>query len=487
LVVGGCWTEDRVGGVFSQDQLDRLRVELAAPAAPHPCTNLPVTVSARDCELAQRFGQALFFDSKLSKTGTISCASCHAPDYWFADNQPRSQGVAKLTGRNTISVVNVGLKPHGTFTWSGVASAADVITKIALPTPMGMTACDVARVIADNPDYAAAYRAVFGALVPPATSCDANDYEPMQQNVALALETYMRKLISLTSPFDRFIAGDDTAMTEQQLRGFGVFAGKGLCMECHRGPLFTDQGFHNTGVPSIVDSPDLGSDGERKFFTASLRDVAKTSPYMHDGSYGTLDEVIELYRWGGMANGSPKDRFMVPLDTFTDDDKHDLIAFLGALSGPPIAPELARTIAVAPPMQTTCSAMDGNAGLVCNGTCTSIVTDENNCGACGRICGDAEVCMGDCYPLNCMAPTVGCDHACVDVGSDDTNCGGCGNTCPAMTACMAGICQPLMCMPPAMACSNDCVDVLTDPAHCGGCSTVCPSNKPTCVAGTCKA
>jgi hypothetical protein len=250
----------------------------------------------------------------------------------------------------------------------------------------------------------------------------------------------MRRLISLDSPFDRFIRGDDTALDEAQTRGFALFVGRAMCAECHRGGMFTDYTPHVTGVPD--DDPGYANTGA--FFTPALRHVDKTGPYMHDGSLRTLAEVVDFYRWGGRASGyvGDKDPLMVPLD-ITDDDAKDLEAFLHALTGEDISEALRMDTHVVTTPLPSCITGDHAAGVECDGTCTNLVTDNDHCGSCDVSCGPMGICMGQCYPVMCLPPTMACDHTCIDVTSDPANCGGCGNACPAnKPTCNMGTCTP---------------------------------------------
>jgi cytochrome c peroxidase len=452
--VGGCWTEDRIGGVFTEEQLDKLRAQFQPIDPLSPCEG----VGTDRCDIAQKLGHALFFDKQLAKNDAIACISCHAPGVWYAENRQFSQGATKLTGRNTISVVNLAFKTQpDTFTWSGDQSTANaVITSIALPKAMATFPRHVAHAIVSNPVYDELYRIAFPLPLDriPALPSDAvlaqdgadpsdSNFTTVQSNVARAFVAYMRQLNSTDTPFDRFIAGDDAALSEPQLRGFGVFVGAGMCVECHSGWLFSDNGAHVTGVPNRPGAIDTGHGGSGAFLTSPLRHVAKTGPYMHDGSIATLSEVVTFYREGGWDSGYPKDKLMAKLD-ITDDDARDLVAFLESLTGKDIDPAL--TVPPPPPdpqMPMTCTVPNQNQGLICNGVCTNVTTDRNNCGACGNVCAGDQVCMGTCFPLNCGPSMLGCNGMCVDTMADPMNCGGCGNACPTSApTCAGGMCKP---------------------------------------------
>ena len=474
--VGGCWSEDRIGGVFTQEQLDRIRAQfplLAPPDLTAICSTSSRTFDVGDCEVAARFGHELFFDASLSSTGLVSCASCHEPDDWYAQPYPLSHGASKPTSRNTVSVVNLAYKPYGTYSWIGLPTAADVITQIALPKAMDATHAHLRDRIDGNPRYRAMYEHLFGRL--PGTA-DSNQHETVTLALAGVFEVYMRQLASVEAPFDRFVAGDMTALTDKQLRGFGVFVGPGLCYECHRGSLFTDHSFRVTGVAST----DAGRDGTGAFYTASLRHIEKTGPYMHDGSIATLAGVVEFYRWGGDVNGFAKDPLMVPLD-ITNEQAEELVAFMTALTGKPL-----HDVLLSPPAPRATCTVSGREGLSCSGTCRDVSYDRMHCGECGIACGADETCdQARCVPNACSPYGQLCDGKCKDIATDRTNCGGCGNVCDDDEVCMLG-CYPLQCEPAATGCNGTCVDTMSDPAHCGGCGNVCPGSAPTCAGGMCK-
>jgi cytochrome c peroxidase len=161
-----------------------------------------------------------------------------------------------------------------------------------------------------------------------------------RDTIAKAIASFERTILSEGSDFDRWVAGDASAMSPAAQRGFQVFTGKGACALCHQGFNFTDNGFHNIGLASRADEPDLGRYAHRKvavlkgaFKTPTLRDIALTAPYMHDGSYATLQEVVEHYVRGGDAkeNLSPN---MKPLD-LTAQEKRELVEFMRALTSAP--------------------------------------------------------------------------------------------------------------------------------------------------------
>jgi cytochrome c peroxidase len=322
----GCWSDDLAG---EQDAAIAAQFELPAY---DPCVLSTGPLPRVSCDLAANLGQALFFDPALSGTGQIACVTCHDPSHGFSDGRTDnavSLGAVKWTGHNTISVLNVGRKP-GLFTWTGKCdmreckTPSDVVRDIALPGAMASTPAIIGDVIRN--DYGPEYTQLYGPTL--------SDDTVVMRNVLVALEAYMFRLTSTESAFDRH---DLDAASE---RGYKLFIGRAMCVECHRGPLFSDSRVHVTGVPqrgAHAPQIDTGFNGEGGFLTPSLRNVADTAPYMHDGSLRTLEDVVDFYRWGGVAGGfvGDKDRMMVPLE-IDDDDVRDLVAFLHSLSGRPV-------------------------------------------------------------------------------------------------------------------------------------------------------
>jgi len=276
-------------------------------------------------------GKLLYFDPRLSKDDTLTCASCHIPFHGFADPARTSQGVGfQLGARNSPTVIN-RLFSSDQF-WDGRAKDLEEQAHGPLTNPveMAMSTHDevVGRVRAIDA-YGPLFVAAFGSP------------EITMPRIAQAIASYERTVVSGNSAYDRYQAGDKSALSVRQVRGLELFNGKANCVTCHVSFNFTDEGYHNLGVgwdPVKKQLRDLGryevTKGESEkgaFKTPTLRNVVETAPYMHDGSEATLREVIELYDRGGNANPhlSPK---MKPLG-LTADEKEDLLLFLQALTG----------------------------------------------------------------------------------------------------------------------------------------------------------
>jgi cytochrome c peroxidase len=278
---------------------------------------LLVTQSDPQVELGRR----LFFDTRLSRDGSMSCATCHDPAKRFSD------GRAVATGRNPVRLKRntpalLNLESRAPYFWDGRAATLEeqALMPLTDPNEMARELSSLERQLAADPEYAALFQQAFGSL------------GVTRVTLARALAAYERTLTSTGSRYDRYLAGDTAALSEEEVRGLRVFTGKGECTTCHDGPLLTDNGFHNIGVAgSDPGRVEAGPSPRATFKTPSLRDVARTAPYFHNGSATTLEEVIEHYARGGdpRAKGA---RDIHPLHLSTS-EKRELAAFLRSLDG----------------------------------------------------------------------------------------------------------------------------------------------------------
>lgn len=324
LAVAGVVAVVGLSGCLAQPEDRDTRAE--APTAP---AGWPAIVWPEDNpyhpEKAE-LGRLLFFETRLSRDQVISCSWCHSERASFADNHhtPFSTGFALIpTRRNAPTLVNVAFGTS--FMWAGEVETLEEQAVIPLLSPeeMNMTARDIEAFLTGDSVYAARFRAVFGPG--PVTLA----------NVARALATYQRTLISARAPYDAWKAGDSTALTPAQLRGQALFTGKANCAACHTPPLFTDGKFHNNGLDVVVADPGragvtgLPADAG-KFKTPTLRNVSVTQPYMHDGRFDELREVIGHYNAGGHPHPA-RDARVHPLN-LTYEETEDLLAFLQSLT-----------------------------------------------------------------------------------------------------------------------------------------------------------
>jgi cytochrome c peroxidase len=268
-------------------------------------------------------GKRLFHEKELSEDRTLSCASCHDPERSFTDNRPVAEGVRAQRGeRNTPSIVNRALGKHQF--WDGRAKTLELqaLGPIANPLEMNLSVAEAVTRLKKVPGYTTEFQKAFGGGITPA-------------RIAEALAHYERTVYSVESPFDRFLDGDGKALSVSARKGLELFGGKAKCGECHAGINFTDENFHTVGVGGVKQLGRAAVTKQNKdrggFKTPGLREVARTAPYMHDGSLATLADVIEWYDRGGDPHPN-KDKRIHPLN-LTVEEKKALVAFLESLTG----------------------------------------------------------------------------------------------------------------------------------------------------------
>ena len=311
-------------------------------------------------------GKLLYFDTRMSADASLSCNSCHpTSDGSWGIASPISFGYPGSTHwRNASTIINSGY--YTSLNWDGGKSSIEKQNKgawggaVAGNLDSGLAEERLAQI----PDYVRRFKEVFGT-----------EY-PLYSDALKAVSTYERTIVSQNVPFDAYLAGDAEAISDEALRGYELFAGKANCFACHNGPLISDGSFHNTAVPTypgfennalnqitfryeqwakgvseeIYDTAtvDLGlyyvtklDSDKGKFRTPGLRDVCYTGPYMHNGAFSTLAEVVAFYGDGG--GGDPnKDPLLESLN-LTGEEQADLVSFLESLCGDKItaeAPEL---------------------------------------------------------------------------------------------------------------------------------------------------
>lgn len=349
---------------------------LSAGAMADPPLGLPsVPVPADNPMTAEKIalGDKLFHDTRFSATGQVSCSTCHDKDKGFTDRPLKtSEGINKLTGtRNAPTVANAAY--NTSQFWDGRSPDLEDQSQHPFVNPVEMGLPDhqpILDLVAKDPEYVAAFQAVFSK----------GPGEVTMDEVTKAIAAFERTLVFGDSPFDRwYFGGDETAMSDSAKRGFQVFLGQGRCVSCHAmeqsDAVFTDGRFHNIGVginnvqdkvPDFVTaylsarakgaevdmvvltdkrSSELGRfavtenfDDLGSFKTPTLRNIAVTNPYMHDGSIATLREVVVHYNNGGVTNeGEKVNDFLSggirPLK-LSDEQIDDLVAFMEALTSP---------------------------------------------------------------------------------------------------------------------------------------------------------
>ena len=356
------------------------RVRRNPPLGPPPADP---TNRWADSEAAARLGHRIFFDRRLSASGTVSCASCHDPAHGFADPRPIAVGEGR-GNRHAMSVLNAAHQRW--LTWDGRADTlwGQALQPFEAPAELGVPRRRVVEAVSADPVLADAYRAAFGAP-PPAPGAPDADVDAAFAMVGKALAAYERRLQSGPSAYDRWWsrreAGDpgaDAELREDQRRGLVLFFGKANCFQCHHGPLFSDGEFHMIGAPTADGGPprDPGryavvervrddpfnaagphSDDRRgrqaaisaglvnsperwgEFRTPSLRNAALTPPYMHQGQLRSLTDVVRFYSTleGATSLDHHREQVLRRLD-LSPGEQADLVAFVDALTGTPPAP-----------------------------------------------------------------------------------------------------------------------------------------------------
>jgi cytochrome c peroxidase len=269
-------------------------------------------------------GRALFFDPRLSNSGSMSCATCHNPDLSWGDGRPRAVGDGKqqLT-RRTPTILNLAWAPA--LFWDGRSDSLEdqAVGPIEAAGEMNLKM----GVLISRLQAIHGYRPLFARAYPGEAISS--------KTIGKAIATFERGIVSPNAPFDRWVAGDERAISADARRGFVLFNEKARCSVCHSGWRFTDDGFYDIGVAT----QDVGRGKLTPFIeltrfafkTPTLRNVAQRAPYLHNGSAATLEDVIDLYDRGGLAKRSSLSPEMKPL-RLTAGEKKDLVAFLGTLT-----------------------------------------------------------------------------------------------------------------------------------------------------------
>jgi len=293
---------------------------LGLPPVPWPADN---PYSPARVEL----GSDLFFDARLSANGAVSCATCHPPAHAFAGSDPPPVGVTRTPlRRRAPTLINRAYGRSQFYDGRAPTLELQILGPVTAPDEMGTTPEAAAAAIAGIPGYGALFERAFG------------DPKVTFDRITKAIASFERTIVSGNSPYDRFLNGDKQALSREAKRGLQIFERSGECSECHKGPNLSDDNFAGLGIGPDQQPPDLGlgvitsrRGDQGKFKVPTLREVAHTGPYMHDGRFKSLDEVLEFYRKGGKP-GPHLDSRIAPF--FLDERaKSDLLAFLESLSG----------------------------------------------------------------------------------------------------------------------------------------------------------
>lgn len=278
-----------------------------------------------DDDEAAALGLRLFFEKRLSPAAT--CPHCHLPELAFTDRQPVSIGKAPGV-RNAPTIWNAARL--SVFLWDGSVDSlwSQVLTALESPLEMDSTRLEFAHVVGDDPELRAAYEKVFGpwpegseewprtgkpgqAVFDTLPEARKLEIDTVAANLARAIEAYERRNTTGLSAVDRYLDGDVSALSSVATRGMAVFLAQG-CAECHKGPMLTDEDLHDVGFPSLDEAAPAGT----AFRTPSLRNVARTPPYGHDGAFATLRDVLAFHA-----------------PNLSEEDTGAVIAFLTSLNG----------------------------------------------------------------------------------------------------------------------------------------------------------
>jgi cytochrome c peroxidase len=269
-------------------------------------------------------GRQLFFDERLSGDGTRSCYSCHVCEKGLTDGLAKAVGAFnKPLPRSSPTLWNIGY--HKDFYWDGRSPSLEKQAMAAWTgANMGAKADEIAAKINGIQGYRSQFQSVFGGDATP-------------ENMMMAIAAYERTIIGNNTPFDKWQAGNESAVGEDVKRGYQVFQ-QAKCNNCHDGVLFTDLQYHNVGIGMDLPEPDAGRakpssrpEDTGAFKTPTLRDIAKSAPYFHDGSVATLEEAVDLMLAGGKPN-QYLDKKNLEKRTITSEQRQDLLAFLKSLS-----------------------------------------------------------------------------------------------------------------------------------------------------------
>jgi len=272
-------------------------------------------------------GKLLYFDTRVSKDGTVSCATCHDPKMAWAEHEPTSEGIGhQKGGRNAPTVINAAYATSQF--WDGRAKTLEeqATGPVENPIEMGHTMEAVVGAFSKIPEYQERFQKVFGTGV-------------TKEGFAKAIAAFERTVLSGDSPYDRFVQGDQNALTDAQKRGWETF--RSHCSTCHTPPLLSNYRFFNAGVGTGKPNPDegrkkvTGKDSDLgKFRTPPLRDIAETHPYFHDGSVAKLEDAVALMAGGGKDNPNLSEMLKsVREANLGAKEQKDLVEFLKALSG----------------------------------------------------------------------------------------------------------------------------------------------------------
>jgi cytochrome c peroxidase len=318
-ILAGLLLLGMASSAWSQQPSHSFTLPPGLPPIPWPADN---PYSAEKAAL----GKLLFFDGRLAGNG-ISCATCHDPSHAFAGAVPFPTGAnGQMETRHAPTLLNRAWGKSQLWDGRMPTLEAQILNAVVEPDEMGTTPEAIEQRLRAIKGYAPLFAAAFG------------DEAITFDRFTKAIATFERTIVSGNSAYDRYLAGDKSALTKRQKAGLDFFNHKGECAECHTAPNLTDEKFVNVGIGTDRTTPDPGREAVThkksdtgKFKVPTLRDVSRRAPYMHDGRFRTLGEVLDFYAKGGIANRQLDSR----LTPFYMDEqtRADLLDFLSALNG----------------------------------------------------------------------------------------------------------------------------------------------------------
>lgn len=296
------------------------------PGGIGPLGKVPVPEDNLQTPEKIELGKMLFFDPRLSSDGGSSCATCHYPGFGYSDGRARAMGFKEELGRHSPTVLNAAY--YETQFWDGRVASLEEQAKgpILAAGEMNNDRDKVVAFLTTTEGYRSRFKKVFGE-------------DPTYDNVGKAIASFERTLVTPNSRFDQYSQGNKEALNDSEKRGLILFVSKASCTQCHKGKNFSDDGFHNLGVPKVGPlKNDLGrfdvtkmNDDRGKFKTPTIRNISLTAPYMHNGALTTLEDVVQFYNEGGGKHRNKDDK-LLPLG-LTPREEGDLVAFMKALTG----------------------------------------------------------------------------------------------------------------------------------------------------------
>lgn len=310
-----------IGYANNTNNLDKIKQMYKRP----DLNNIPYPKDNLYNKNRESLGKMLFFDPRLSFSNVTSCATCHNPSFSWQDSLPKGIGFNhQQLGRKTPTILNLAWSEK--LFWDGRAHSLEEqsLGPIQSTKEMNLSLDKMVSKINNIEEYKEAFQKAF-----PDEKLPINE-----KNVAKSLATFERGIVSGIAPFDKWISGDETAISESAKNGFMVFNSKGSCDTCHSGWNFTDNSFHDIGHTdsdkgriNVVPIPSM----EHAFKTPTLRNIDRRAPYMHDGSLTNLESVVDFYNAGGKSKRPTVDRNIKPL-ALTEQEKKDLISFMKTLT-----------------------------------------------------------------------------------------------------------------------------------------------------------